>query len=82
MLDALVGPDTAGRYRLEQNGDLVQNPRAYTFQSVHHLFCNMTEVPLDVLVCLRGLNYEVGTGIYPPGPLHIYDVVRAHPIRF
>src|SRR5258706_2122351 len=32
VVDALVGPDPAGRFRLETNDDLGQNPRASTFQ--------------------------------------------------
>jgi hypothetical protein len=48
VIDCLVGPDGAGRYRIEANND-PQNPNGSTFESVHHLFCNITQVPLSVL---------------------------------
>lgn len=40
----------SGRWVLESNSDLAQNPNGSFFQSVHHLFCNATEVPLAVKV--------------------------------
>ncbi len=64
MVDALVGPDQHGRFRLEQSDDLANNSRGSEFQSLHHLFCNITETPLDVLVCQPGPNIRLGTGIY------------------
>lgn len=49
VIDGLVGPDAAGRYRIETNDD-PQNPNGSTFESLHHLFFNITQVPLSVLL--------------------------------
>jgi len=84
VLDTLVGPDENGRFRLERNDD-PQNPRESTFQSLLHLFCNITDVPTDVLVyskanpnlmVLSTIYEQVGT---PPGG---WDNVTAYPIRY
>lgn len=48
-LDCLRGPGRKGRYRLEEN-DSPQNPYGSSFESLHHLFCNMTDVPTFVLL--------------------------------
>ncbi|MDX6504885.1 MAG: hypothetical protein QOE29_2010, partial [Gaiellaceae bacterium] len=48
-LDCLRGPGRKGRYRLEEN-DSAQNPYGSSFESIHHLFCNMTDVPTFVLL--------------------------------
>ncbi|MBZ0291119.1 MAG: hypothetical protein K8L99_01005 [Anaerolineae bacterium] len=39
-----------GEWRVEPNSDKALNPDGSFFQSVHHLFCNTTEVPLFVQV--------------------------------
>ena len=49
VVDCLVGPDPAGRFTIETN-DNEQNPNRSTFESLHHLFYNITQVPLSVLV--------------------------------
>lgn len=49
VLHSLIGPDPEGRYQMEKNIDN-QNPNGSTFESLHHCFCNMTGVPLDVIV--------------------------------
>ena len=86
VIDALVGPNENGRFKLETNDDLQQNPRGSTFQSLLHLFCNITSVPTDVCVFHKsGLNLiDYGTYIYPPQePPGGWDIdVTAHPIRF
>ena len=67
-LDCLRGPDHDGRYRFEEN-DSDQNPHGSTFESLHHLFCNITNVPTSVLV----IADLVGTHWSPPaagGPVH------------
>jgi len=46
----LEGPNAQGEFRLEENKVRDTNPDSVTFQSIHHLFCNMTEVPLTVFV--------------------------------
>jgi len=68
VIDALVGPNDHDRYRLESNDDQLQNPRGSTFQSLLHLFCNITNVPTDVLVYYQPrLSLSgFGTFIYPP----------------
>jgi len=85
IIDALVGPSEQGRFRLESNDDQLQNPRGSTFQSLLHLFCNITNVPTDVYVFHKpGLNlFGYGTFIYqPPNPPGGWDQVAAYPIRY
>ena len=48
-IHTLTGPDQAGIYRTELS-DSDQNPRHSIFESVHHFFCNISEVPTRVLV--------------------------------
>jgi len=50
VIDALVGPDPENCYHIEYNDDLQQNPNASTFESLHHLFCNISQVPVSILV--------------------------------
>jgi hypothetical protein len=50
VIDCLVGPDDKRRFRMETNADLEQNPHGSTFESLHHLFCNITRVPLSILI--------------------------------
>lgn len=68
VLDALVGPDEGGRYRMETNDEMLQNPRGSSFQSIHHLFCNITSTPTDVYVYQKaGLDIiGFGTFLNPP----------------
>ena len=49
VIDCLVGPDLGGRFRVESNDNL-QNPNGSTFESIHHLFYNITQVPLSILI--------------------------------
>jgi hypothetical protein len=56
MLDTLVFRE--GQWRFEHNADSQQNPYGSIFESVHHLFCNATEVPVDVLVSTDRQNQE------------------------
>lgn len=85
VIDALVGPDEQGRYRLESNDDEAENPAGSSFQSLHHLFCNITSVPTDVHAFRKeGLNI-LGFGTYmypPPAPPGGWDSSTAHPIWF
>jgi hypothetical protein len=46
FIHCLVGPDD-GRYRLERS-DHELNPNHSVFESIHHLFCNITNVSLRV----------------------------------
>lgn len=85
VIDALVGPNEDGRYRMETNDDLQQNPRGSTFQSLLHLFCNITSTPTDVYVFQKaGLNVlGFGTFIHPPpAPPGGWDDSTAHPIWY
>lgn len=50
VIDALVGPDPENRYSLEHNDDLQQNPNGSSFESLHHLFCNISQVPVSILI--------------------------------
>jgi len=84
-IDALVGPDEHGRFKMERNDDLVQNPRGSTFQSLHHLFCNITNVPTDLYVFHKPSMHLIGYGTFiypPPEPPGGWDSTRAHPIRY
>jgi hypothetical protein len=83
VIDALVGPSEAGRFRMETNDDLLQNPRGSTFQSLLHLYCNITNVPTDVYAFRKANNMAFGTFIYqPPEPPGGWDNVTAVPIRY
>jgi hypothetical protein len=67
-LDCLSGPDELGRYRIEENLSR-SNPHGSPFESLHHLFCNITVVPTSVLVS----GEHIGTHWTPPpdgGPMH------------
>jgi hypothetical protein len=69
-LDCLTGPDAKGYFQFEKN-DNNQNPLGSTFETVHHVFCNVTEVPLSVLVFTdaEGKQLSIGTYFQPPGIL-------------
>lgn len=71
VIDALV-PDANGRYRLETNDDTRQNPHRSTFETLHHVFCNITEVPTCVLVT----PLAVGTHWQPIIPQHVVHEVQ------
>jgi len=62
FIHCLEGPDDIGKFRLEMNDNKQQNPHGSTFESIHHLFCNITSVPLRVLISQHG----IGTDCYPP----------------
>lgn len=85
VLDALAGPDADGRYRLETNDHLHQNPRGSTFQSIHHLFCNITGTPTDVYVFQKAGLEVIGFGTYisaPPAPPGGWDGSTAYAIWY
>lgn len=63
VIDALVGPDKNGRFQMEQN-DEPNNPDGSTFQSLLHLFCNMTNVPTSVYV-FKGKADKIGLSASP-----------------
>jgi hypothetical protein len=67
-LHALVPADSDGRFRFEMN-DNIQNPHQSPFFSLHHLFCNTTDVLLTVLFAFNGTQLEAGTRQYPPTQL-------------
>ena len=85
VIDALVGPDAQGRFRMERNDDLAQNPRGSTFQSLLHLYCNITNVPTDVYVYHKASMNLIGYGTFiypPPTPPGGWDSTGAYPIRY
>jgi hypothetical protein len=85
VIDALVGPNSQGRYRLESNDDLLQNPRGSTFQSLLHMFCNITSVPTDVYVFHKAGLSLLGYGTFinaPPDPQGGWDSTTVYPIRY
>lgn len=59
-INCLIGPDASDRYRSEVNGHQ-ENPNQSTFESVHHLFGNITNVPLSVLLKPLPLGIDVRT---------------------
>jgi hypothetical protein len=61
VIDALVGPDQANRYRIERNDLVEQNPNNSTFESLHHMFCNITQVPVSILLNAEGQAQLLGT---------------------
>lgn len=67
-LHALVAADNQGRFRFEHNDDL-ENPHDSAFFSLHHLFCNPTEVILTALITNENGGIQWGTRQYPPEPL-------------
>jgi hypothetical protein len=86
MLDSLV-TDQHGSWMIENNADEAQNPRGSYFQSVHHLYCNVTNVPTDALVVRRNgqirhvmtyLQYSYITGDIDDQQ----DQIDVYPIRF
>ena len=61
VLDNLIAPDAQGRYSFEHN-DSNEIVFKSSFETPHHLFCNITEVPLRVLVS----QIAIGTDVAPP----------------
>jgi len=68
VLHALVPADHQGKFRFEQN-DNSENPHGSPFFSLHHFFCNPTEVLLTALIASSGNNLDCGTRQYPPNVL-------------
>jgi hypothetical protein len=66
LIDMLVGPDANGRYRTERNTLHRENPNGSCFESVHHVFCNVAQVPLSVLVNEGEEPQILGTYWGPP----------------
>ena len=62
FIDCLKGPDSEGYFSLESDPDSGQNPHGSIFESVHHIFCNQTDVPLRVLTS----QTAIGTDWHPP----------------
>ena len=83
-LHSLVPADQEGRWRFEMNDD-PQNAYGSTFFSLHHLFCNATNVPLGVLVIEKEGQLLCGTRMYPPfDPMdeEQWRAAREYQIRF
>ncbi len=62
FIDCIQGPNQHGYFFLESDPNSGQNPHGSIFESVHHIFCNQTDVPLSVLVS----QTTVGTYWSPP----------------
>ena len=67
-LHALVEADQEGRFKIEDN-DHRENPHNSAFFSLHHLFCNTTDVILTALINCRPPGLKGGTLQYPPKDL-------------
>jgi hypothetical protein len=74
-LHCLVGPDKDGYFRFEKNANQ-QNPLGSSFETPHHVFCNITEVPLSVLVNSDDKQIYIGTFYQPPGGNKRPELVR------
>lgn len=61
FIHCLTGPDEHGQFQIEVS-DNNQNRHGSIFESAHHLFCNITNVPLSILISEHG----IGTDWYPP----------------
>ncbi len=68
VIDALVGPDGNDRYHIESNEDAANNPQGSVFQSLFHLFCNITDAPTAVRIYHRLPLFGYGTFMYAPDP--------------
>ncbi|MFC1708311.1 hypothetical protein ACFL59_16080 [Planctomycetota bacterium] len=81
VLHALVGADTSGRFGIEGN-DNKENPEGSSFESLHHMFCNITSPPLSALVYQHPQAAHLSLGTYwsppPPGVQRITKL----PLRF
>jgi len=80
VLSCLVGPESNGRWMFEHNAH-PQNPHNSTFESIHHLFCNTTAVPLFAFLIKK--NEEITLGTHwrlPPSPG--WEIITELPISF
>ena len=57
FIHCLHGPDDDGKFQLERS-DSNQNPQGSIFEYVHHLFCNITNVPLRFLISKNGIGTD------------------------
>jgi hypothetical protein len=76
FIHCLQGPDQDGRFQLEMS-DSNQNPHGSIFESVHHLLCNITNVPLRILISQNGIGTDWNRPVITDGAN-----VTAVPIRF
>ena len=60
IINALIFDEELGKWKKESNSDKNNSERDY-FQSLHHLFCNATKVPVSVLVTTRKNQVSVIT---------------------
>jgi len=85
VIDALAGPDENGRFKTETNDDRANNPKGSTFQSLLHLFCNITNVPTEVRVFHKLSMSLIGFGTFfyqPPTPPGGWEAVTDYQIRY
>lgn len=61
----LIGPDADGYFRFERNTNQ-QATLGSSFATPHHIFCNITEIPLCVLVRTDDKQLYIGTFYQPP----------------
>jgi hypothetical protein len=77
VLDTLAGPAADGKFTVEKDLVSKENPVANSpLESIHHIFCNSTAVPLVVLT--SNPDADLGTHWGPPRR----QPVTAHPVRF
>ena len=82
VIDALVGPDEKGRFRMESNDDS-NNPNGSTFESLLHLFCNITSVPTRLYVHRNAqMNLMSFSTFTSPSLPDGWDLAGVYPLRF
>lgn len=80
VLSCLISSGNNGRWQFEDNPNQ-QNPYHSSSESIHHLFCNMTQVPLYVLLLKMGSDMTVGTHWrHPDSPP--WNVIAELPVGF
>lgn len=72
FINCVQGPDQDGYFSMEKDPDSGQNPHGNIFESVHHIFCNQTNVPLRVILS----QTSIGTDWYPPKQPDQYAPIR------
>jgi len=77
VLDTLVEPAADGKFAVEKDLVSKENPAGNSpLESIHHIFCNSTAVPLVILS--SNPNTDIGTHWAPPQR----RPVTAYPVKF
>lgn len=82
FIDALSHSDEYGYFYREINNDKGNNPSGDSLESIHHLFCNITEVPLIALLIEKEQAQEVVSPLYKPYIYPDWKIKKATRIKF